>query len=151
MPQVALHKFGARIYMDADDFLQAMLSRASNPTPRSTSSSIDTSVAFILRAGVVAQHVQPTPHTLKCIPLKMRMATQMVILKRPGELLTQVVYDMCQTCNDKNEVWLLANGLVALHQHLFDISMLEGMSQEGYFGHVECALLVHLTPMLLSR
>jgi hypothetical protein len=147
IPQLVLHQSGARIDLDAQEFVHAMLAHAVNPH------------TLARQAMDSIQHSQPDKgsaswHALchrldqQSVPLTMRLAQQLVRQQRPGETLTQFVHNMRQTYDDLNESCRLADGPVVLHEHLFSIFMLAGMSQDGNLGQAKQCIINAFDPNL---
>jgi hypothetical protein len=67
----------------------------------------------------------------------MRMARMPIRVQRPDESLWDFVHNMQHAYDDLNESCLMADVLVVMPEHVFNIFMLVGMSQEGPYGQAK--------------
>jgi hypothetical protein len=120
IPQLVLHQSAARIDLDAQDFLHAMLTQATNLHPVGRQA-IDHVPSSQPDSGSASWHKLCSRLDAQSISLTMRLASQFIRQQRPGQTLTQFVHNMRQSYNELNESCMLADGPVTLPEHLFSI------------------------------
>jgi hypothetical protein len=82
IPQLVLHQFGARIDLDAQDFLQAMLAQATNQHPVGRQA-IDAVPSSQPDRGSASWHKLCNRLDAQSISLTMRLASQFIHQQRP--------------------------------------------------------------------
>jgi hypothetical protein len=134
--ELVLHQSGARIDLDAQDFLEAMLAQATNQHPVGRQAN-DTVPSSQPDRGSASWHNMCITMDAHTISLTMRLTSQLIRQQRPKETPTLFVHNMRQTYNELNESCMLADGPVTLPEHLFNIFILVGMSHAGHLGQAK--------------